>query len=185
MIYPDEAPVFAAELAASIAYAAGLQHLKDTNRDYDPDFTWVAVAGGVIISCLPAFVLARIAGGDGGAYERRIVLGFCTSALAIVPWQLWQQAKRKGQEPPAMPTERRRWTSYLEEYRAGAEDAAARAAVDLVQANELITTARRLLRVDPTAANTLLADAQVVISRVESIQRQIENLMLQAKIGRD
>lgn len=96
MIYEEEAPVFAVELAASTAYAVLLQHLKDTERDYDPNYTWVAVAGGVVISTLPAFVLARTAGCDWKAYERRIVVGFLTSALIIVPWQLWQHAKRKG-----------------------------------------------------------------------------------------
>jgi hypothetical protein len=84
-----------------------------------------------------------------------------------------------------MPTERRRWTSYLEEYRAGAEQEAERSAADLAQANELIATARRMIRIDPMAANTLLADAQVVISRVESRQQHIQNLMLKASIGRE
>jgi hypothetical protein len=96
MIYPDEAPVFAAELAATAAYATFLQHLKDTDRDYDPDYTWVSVAGGVLISTLPAMVLARVAGCDWRAYERRVIVGFFVSALVIVPWQLWQHAMRKG-----------------------------------------------------------------------------------------
>lgn len=96
MIYPDEAPAFAAELAASAVYAAALQRLKDTGHDYDPNYTWVAVLGGVILSTLPAIALARVAGCDWRAYERRVIVGFCTSALVIIPWQLWQHAKRKG-----------------------------------------------------------------------------------------
>jgi len=84
-----------------------------------------------------------------------------------------------------MPTERRRWTSTLEEYRAGAEATAGLAAAELAEAYGLIDHARRILRADPAAANTLLLEALAAVSRAESAQRHIQNLMLKARIGRE
>lgn len=84
-----------------------------------------------------------------------------------------------------MPTERRRWTSALEEYRAGAEATAALSADDAARLFELIRAARALLRSDPDAADILLAEALGVAGQLEARQRHIINLMLLASIGRE
>lgn len=93
MIRPPETPVYALELLASAAYAAFLQGLK---RKYEPDWTWLTVAGGVVLSMLPVMHLARTQPGSWRDYERRAVAGFCTSGVIIIGWQLWQAAVRQG-----------------------------------------------------------------------------------------
>lgn len=84
-----------------------------------------------------------------------------------------------------MPTERRRWTSSLEHYRAGAEATAEHAAAEAAQLYALVDAARGLLRSDPDAAGSLLLEALAVTGRIESAQRHIQNLMLRARIGRE
>lgn len=90
-----ERGVFVAEFAASVGYACWLQSMR---RRYEPDWTWLTVMGGVVLSAAPAQILARVLPGTWRDYERRIVVGFCVSAGAIIPWQLWQMAKRIGEE---------------------------------------------------------------------------------------
>lgn len=93
MIRTTEAPVYAAELVASVAYATFLQAC---DRKYEPDWTWLTVVGGVLISSAPAILLARYDPPTWRDYERRVIAGFLTSGVIIVGWQLWDQAKRRG-----------------------------------------------------------------------------------------
>ena len=94
MIRRDEAAAYAAELAATALYAAVLQRL---NRRYEPDWTWLTVVLGTIISVIPAIALARRDPATSWPdYERRVAAGFCASGLIIIGWQLWQQACRQG-----------------------------------------------------------------------------------------
>ena len=94
MIRRDEAATYAAELVTTAAYAAILEHL---GRRYEPDWTWLTVVIGTIISTAPAITLARIDQRTSWPdYERRIVAGFLTSGSIIIGWQLWQYAERRG-----------------------------------------------------------------------------------------
>jgi hypothetical protein len=94
MIRRDEAATFAAELVTTAAYAAILQKL---NREYEPDWTWLTVVIGVVISTAPTITLARTDPATSWPdYERRTIAGFLTSGLIIIGWQLWQHAERKG-----------------------------------------------------------------------------------------
>ena len=92
MIRRHEAATYAVELAVTAGYAAILQRL---NRRYEPDYTWVTVMIGVIISAGPPITLARTDPETTWAdYERRTVAGFLTSGLIIIGWQLWQRRGR-------------------------------------------------------------------------------------------
>lgn len=95
MIRRDELPVYGAELAATAAYAAILQRL---NRRYEPDWTWLTVMIGVVISAAPAMALAREDNPAWRDYERRTIAGFLTSGTIIIGWQLWQFAERRGRQ---------------------------------------------------------------------------------------
>lgn len=95
MIRRDELPIFGAELAATAVYAAILQRL---NRRYEPDWTWLTVMIGVIISASPAMLLAREDNPSWQDYERRTITGFVTSGIIIIGWQLWQFAERLGRQ---------------------------------------------------------------------------------------
>jgi len=94
MIRRDEAATYAVEVITTAAYAAILQRL---NRRYEPDWTWVTVVIGTIISAAPAIVLARTDPATSWPdYERRTLAGFLASGAIIIGWQLWQHAERRG-----------------------------------------------------------------------------------------
>lgn len=95
MIRRDEIPIYSAELAITAAYAALLQRL---GRRYEPDWTWLTVLIGVVISAAPAMALARRDHPSWRDYERRTIAGFVTSGLIIIGWQLWQFAERRGRQ---------------------------------------------------------------------------------------
>jgi hypothetical protein len=94
MIRRDEAVIFTAELAVITAFAIILNKL---DRKYEPDWTWLVVMIGVIISATPTMTLARRDPATTWEdYERRSLAGFCTSGLIIIVWQLCQYAERRG-----------------------------------------------------------------------------------------
>lgn len=95
MIRRDEAAAYAAELAVTGAYAAVLHRL---NRRYEPDWTWLTVMIGVVISTVPARHLARITPTSWRDYERRVLVGFLVSGAVIIPWQLWLATLRAGRK---------------------------------------------------------------------------------------
>ena len=73
MIRRDETGTYLAELAVTAAYAAILERLQ---RRYEPDYTWVTVMIGVIISAAPAMHLARVDKQTTWPdYERRAIAG--------------------------------------------------------------------------------------------------------------
>jgi magnesium-transporting ATPase (P-type) len=90
-----EIAAYAAELAATVAYATILHHKGPREH---PDHTWKLVMIGVIISSAPAIALARHEPPPTWQrYERRVAAGFLLSAAVIVPWQLWLTAERQGE----------------------------------------------------------------------------------------
>jgi hypothetical protein len=94
MIRRDEAVTYTAELAVTTAFAIILNKL---DRKYEPDWTWLVVMIGVIISAAPSMTLARCDPATTWEdYERRALAGFCTSGLIIIVWQLLQYAERRG-----------------------------------------------------------------------------------------
>jgi drug/metabolite transporter (DMT)-like permease len=94
MIRRDEAVIYTVELAATTAFAIILNKL---DRKYEPDWTWLVVMIGVIISAAPSMILARRDPTTTWEdYERRALAGFCTSGLIIIAWQLFQYAERRG-----------------------------------------------------------------------------------------
>jgi hypothetical protein len=83
-----------------------------------------------------------------------------------------------------MPTPPRRWSTRLEEFRAGADTAAQYAAADLSDATVRITRARLLIRSSPDLADKLLAEALASVANASAGQERIRRLMLEASIGR-
>jgi hypothetical protein len=84
-----------------------------------------------------------------------------------------------------MPTPPRRWSSRLEEFRAGADTAAQHAAADLSDAHVRIAQARSLIRTSPDLADKLLAEALASVASAVAGQERIRRLMLEASIGRE
>jgi hypothetical protein len=84
-----------------------------------------------------------------------------------------------------MPTTPRRWSSRLEEQRAGADSAAQRAEADSAKIDRLLTEALSLLRHDPEFARQLILEARVAAAQIGLEQQRIQRLMLEARIGRD
>lgn len=84
-----------------------------------------------------------------------------------------------------MPTPPRRWSTRLEEFRAGADTAAQHAASDLSDATVRIARARSLIRNVPDLADKLLAEALAAVANASAGQERIRRLMLEASIGRE
>jgi hypothetical protein len=90
-----EVATYIAEAATTVAFA---RHLHLQERRYEPDWTWLTVAVGVVLSSVPAIVLARIDPSCWRRYEGRVLAGFLISGAVIIPWQVWLAAYRWGQE---------------------------------------------------------------------------------------
>jgi len=87
--------VFGAEALVSIGYTALLHRTRDR---YEPNWTWLTVVGGTILSTTPAITLARQRHTRHWRdYERDMIAGFCVSGAVIIAWQLWLVAQRLGQ----------------------------------------------------------------------------------------
>ncbi len=89
-----EVATYIAEAATTVIFARYLHRL---NRTHEPDWTWLSVLAGVIISSAPAITLARVAPACWRRYEGRVVVGFLVSGAVIIPWQVFLAALAWGQ----------------------------------------------------------------------------------------
>jgi hypothetical protein len=92
MIRRNEAVAFAVEGLAASLYVTWLDL-----RRHQPDYLWLVVLIGIIISAGPAIILARRSPPPSWPdYERRLAAGVSVSGIIIAGWQIRQCAHRQG-----------------------------------------------------------------------------------------
>lgn len=88
-------------LALSLFYAAVLAWLERRFQAIRPDYIWMEVVGGVLISLVPAAIQARqneqFAGLSWKTYESTVWMSFFASGAPIILWQLGETFIRRVQ----------------------------------------------------------------------------------------
>lgn len=83
------------EFAVSCLFVAILHRIRSR---YEPDWTWLTVVAGTIISTAPAMLAARRHPADWRSYERRMITGFVISGSVVIPWQILLVVRRWRQQ---------------------------------------------------------------------------------------